>query len=74
MRGPETDPGATPDGFDDPFPPSDAHLCWQAQAEARAAARERELAEILRRVADRTHTAQDVQRLRRELDIRAAPP
>ncbi len=69
MREPDIDPGAAQGGFEDPFPYSDAHLRWQAEAEACAAARERELAEILRRVAERTHTRQDVQRLVRELDI-----
>lgn len=55
--------------FMDPFPASDGHLRWQTERDARAALRERELAEILARVAARTHTAQDVLRLQRELDV-----
>ena len=60
--------------FEDPFPTGDGHRRWQAEMEARAAARERELAEILARVAARTHTAQDVLRLGRELDVAPSPP
>ena len=62
------------DACDDVFPPSDGHLRWQAEVEACAIERERELAAILRRVATRTHTQQDVQRLLRELDIEIALP
>jgi hypothetical protein len=71
---PDNGAGAAPGGDEDPFPFSDAHLRWQAEAEACAAARERELAEILHRVARRTHTRQDVQRLVRELDIALTLP
>jgi hypothetical protein len=74
MNEPDTDPCARRDGYDDPFPFSDAHLRWQAEAEACAASRERELGEILRRVARRTHTPQDVQRLVRELDLALTLP
>jgi Lon protease-like protein len=54
---------------DDPFPPGERRLQWQAELEADAAERERELQQILERVAARTHTPQDGQRLVRELDI-----
>jgi hypothetical protein len=59
---------------EDPFPASDGHLRWQAEVEASARERERELAEILTRVATRTHTPQDVQRLSRELDVAVPLP
>ena len=49
-------------------------LPTMAEVQARAAARERELGEILRRVVRRTHTPQDVQRLVRELDIAPTLP
>lgn len=72
MRDPGPHGGAMHD--EDVFPPSAAHLRWQAEVEASAAERACELAEILCRVAARTHTRQDVQRLVRELDLALSLP
>lgn len=62
-----------PFGIDEVFPPSAGHLRWQAELEAMARERERELRAILRRVALRVQTREDVDRLAAELRIQTNP-
>lgn len=69
-----SDRGMTMNTYEDLFPPSARHIQWQAEVEACAAERQRELQEILRRVATKTHTPRDVQRLVSELDIELPLP
>jgi hypothetical protein len=57
------------DACDEPFPPSAGHLRWQAEVQAAARERDRELAAILERIARGTHTGRDVERLAQELDL-----